>query len=224
MAVDLLNLPSLRVIELDDGAASGKGFVTVKAIVVGDTTHCPHCMGMRIHGHGVEERKVADTPLFGKPTKLIVQRKRFKCLDCDKTFSEPTPDLHDTRQATKRLVKFVQENGLRLTMAEVARQTGVAVDIVTGRIENPTIRSRLPRIDVLTARALAPLDKLIALAAPYLAADGTLLFLKGRGAEREVGEAEREWRFERELIPSSTDAAARIVRIWNLSPRREERS
>ncbi|MBX7259478.1 MAG: ISL3 family transposase [Candidatus Hydrogenedentes bacterium] len=126
MAVDLLNLPSLRVTELDDGAVSGKGFVTVKAVVVGDTTHCPHCLGVRIHGHGVEERKVADTPLFGKPTKLVVQRKRFKCLDCDKTFSEPTPDLHDTRQATKRLVKFVQENGLRLTMAEVARQTGLA--------------------------------------------------------------------------------------------------
>jgi len=128
---DLLNLASLQTVELDDGSASGTGYVTVTAVVVQDTSHCPHCLGTHFHRHGIEERKVADTPLFGKPAKLVIQRKRFRCLDCDRTFSESLPDLHPTRQATLRLVKYIEDHAQRLTMAEVARQTG---------LDNKTIR------------------------------------------------------------------------------------
>ena len=44
---------------------------------------------------------------------------------------EDSPDLHDKRQATKRLVAYVEVHGQRLTMAEVARQTGIDIKTVS---------------------------------------------------------------------------------------------
>lgn len=107
-------------------------------------------------------------------------------------------------------------------LREVARVTGVTVEIVTGRIENSTIQSTLGRFDVITARALAPLDRLLGLAVAYMAADGCALLLKGRDSAREVAEAARRWQFEFELLPSLTDADARIVAIRHLAKRAED--
>ncbi len=107
-------------------------------------------------------------------------------------------------------------------LREVARVTGVTVDITTGRIENSAIQSTLQRFDVITARALAPLDRLLGHAAEYMAVDGRALFLKGRDSPREVAEAARHWQFEYELLPSLTDADARIVAIRQLAIRAEE--
>lgn len=106
-------------------------------------------------------------------------------------------------------------------LREAARVTGVTVDIATGRIENSAIQSTLQRFDVITARALAPLDRLLGLAAVYIAADGCAFFLKGRDSRREVAEAARHWQFEFELLPSLTDAEARIVAIRHLAKRAE---
>jgi 16S rRNA (guanine527-N7)-methyltransferase len=107
-------------------------------------------------------------------------------------------------------------------LREAARIAGTSVDIATGRIENSAIRSKLQRFGVITARALAPLDRLLELADAYLAADGCALFLKGRDSEREVAEAARRWQFDVELLPSLTDADARIVRIRHLAKRAED--
>jgi 16S rRNA (guanine527-N7)-methyltransferase len=65
--------------------------------------------------------------------------------------------------------------------------------------------------DIVSARALAPLDKLIELALPLLKASGVGLFPKGRGVEAELASARRTFEFTYELVPSRTDAEAGIV-------------
>lgn len=94
-------------------------------------------------------------------------------------------------------------------LREAARAMGIAVAVEARRIETIT----LPPADVITARALAPLTQLLAFAA-RLRKEGTVcLFPKGLDVENELTEATKSWKIAYRLVPSITDAAARIVFI-----------
>ncbi len=98
-------------------------------------------------------------------------------------------------------------------LAEVARQTGISVEIHTARIEQIATQAMLEQVDVVSARALAPLVRLIPLSLPFFG-DATLgLFPKGREVESELADARASWDFDVETTPSLTDADARIVTI-----------
>jgi len=73
-------------------------------------------------------------------------------------------------------------------------------------------------VEVVTARAVAPLDRLLGFARPYLARGAIGLFLKGQGVEAEIAEARRHWRFELEVIRSRSDAGGRILKVSRLAP------
>ena len=101
-------------------------------------------------------------------------------------------------------------------LREVARQTGVSVDILSRRAESArtSVNKDLPRI--VSARALAPLDRLLDLAEPLCPPGTTLLFPKGREVAQELQLAESRWRFQVALVPSVTDTHGRIAVITNL--------
>lgn len=74
--------------------------------------------------------------------------------------------------------------------------------------------------DVISARALAPLNDLIGLARPLAGPDTVYLFPKGRQAEDELTEARRYWTLPTaEMLPSRTDPAARILLLRGLEPK-----
>jgi len=100
-------------------------------------------------------------------------------------------------------------------LGEVIRKTGLAtvmsVDILCTRIEIAATRGMIESADIVSARALAPLDKLIELALPLLKPSGICLFPKGRGVEAELASARRSFAFEYELVPSRTEPEAAVV-------------
>lgn len=65
---------------------------------------------------------------------------------------------------------------------------------------------------VVTARAFAPLNKLLGFAAPLLKGGVAGLFFKGRHYRDELTEARKHWTFESEVIPSQTGDGV-ILRI-----------
>ena len=75
----------------------------------------------------------------------------------------------------------------------------------------------LSPVDVVTARALAPMPRLLEYAQPLLRGSAVGLFLKGRDVERELEEARKSWRFEVSLSPSASDPEGRIVSLKRLS-------
>jgi 16S rRNA (guanine527-N7)-methyltransferase len=103
-------------------------------------------------------------------------------------------------------------------LREVARQTALAsvVDICHARIEIASTQIRVGLVDVVTARALAPLHKLLGLCQPFFGPSTVALLLKGREAEREAEDASADWQFEAKLVPSVTDSEARIAVITKL--------
>lgn len=110
-------------------------------------------------------------------------------------------------------------------LREVARATGIApsvsVEILNERIEKVATQDRIGSAEVVSARALASLDRLIAYAEPWLAKGATGLFLKGRGVEAELAEAEKSWHLDREVVPSVTDPDARIVVVRSIGAETE---
>ena len=104
-------------------------------------------------------------------------------------------------------------------LREVARHVAVPVDILPVRIEAAATRASLRGVSVVSARALAPMPRLLALAKPFYAAHTVGLFLKGREAARELQAAELEWNFASELVPSLTDPDSRVAVVRDLQPR-----
>ncbi|MEM1391296.1 MAG: 16S rRNA (guanine(527)-N(7))-methyltransferase RsmG [Pseudomonadota bacterium] len=97
-------------------------------------------------------------------------------------------------------------------LAEASRALGISVNIVRQRIEDVDSL----QADVVSARALAPLDLLCSYASRHLSPGGICLFLKGKSLQDEVDQADKSWRMQRELIASRSDPEGVIVRIKDL--------
>lgn len=94
-------------------------------------------------------------------------------------------------------------------LREAARITETPITIHHTRVET----LELPGIDIITARALAPLSELLALAKPHLQPHSFCLFPKGKNYSIEVEEARRQWRFEAIATPSKTAESAVILTL-----------
>lgn len=119
-------------------------------------------------------------------------------------------------------------------LAEVVRGTGlggsITVEIAKQRIETLSIQGSLATqgtfagAEVVTARALAPLSRLFVLAQPLMGPTSVALFLKGRDAETEIGDARRNWQFDCRLNASRTDSSGQIVEVRGLEAKTEGQS
>ena len=73
--------------------------------------------------------------------------------------------------------------------------------------------------DVITARAVAPLDELVAMTRHLSHAATTWVFPKGRRVDSELEVLRRSWHCDVLSEPSVTDPEARIVILRNLKPK-----
>ena len=97
-------------------------------------------------------------------------------------------------------------------LSTVSRETDVPMKIEASRIEAVEPQN----VDIVSARALAPLVKLCAFAERHLAPDGAALFLKGGQYDAEIAEARRTWSFALDIRRSSTDPAGAILIMKDL--------
>lgn len=112
------------------------------------------------------------------------------------------------------VIHLVESNARKCAfLRDVSRATGATVEIHDTRIETLSGADTVLRADVISARALSPLERLLGQAAPFFGPDSRGLFLKGRNAEQEVRAARRRYAFEATLHPSRTEKSARIVEI-----------
>lgn len=98
-------------------------------------------------------------------------------------------------------------------LREVSRETGVPVVIRNARAEAVEPREA----DVVTARALAPLPKLLPIVHRHLAPDGIALLQKGARHAEELALARRHWQMEVDVLPSVTASDAVILRLRTLT-------
>ncbi len=118
--------------------------------------------------------------------------------------TERRPDINvvcvesDTRKAT--------------FLRTVVRETGLDAQVISKRIEDLAPLAA----KTVSARALAPLGRLLGYAQRHLAPGGKAIFLKGAGYEAEVAESLETWSFEMDTYPSKTDPSATILKLGDI--------
>lgn len=98
-------------------------------------------------------------------------------------------------------------------LREAARQTATTVTLHPRRIEEANV----PPAPLITARALAPLPRLLAWCTPHLAEGGICLFPKGRTANDELLAAQTDWKFTLDRFTSPIDPSSTILRLSQIS-------
>lgn len=105
-------------------------------------------------------------------------------------------------------------------LREVARIALAPVVVHNTRIEALPARPA----DVVTARACAPLDKLLIMAQRLIGPQTTCLFLKGERAAEELTAAHRAWTMAASLHPSRSDPRGVIVALEQIARQADGRA
>ena len=100
-------------------------------------------------------------------------------------------------------------------LTEVVTKLDLPATVHNERAENLDLA-----VDIVTARACAPLVRLLGYARPYFRSGATGLFLKGQDVAAEMSEAAGAWEFTADVIPSKSDERGRIVRVKSLGRER----
>jgi 16S rRNA (guanine527-N7)-methyltransferase len=114
-------------------------------------------------------------------------------------------------------VHLVEANARKCAfLRQAAAAMGLPVTIHPRRIEQMAPQP----FDVVTALALAPLARLLGLAERFVGPGTLCLFLKGRGVEGELIEAQKTWRMVVRRRPSLSDPAGTILDVGAIARER----
>ena len=117
--------------------------------------------------------------------------------------------LKDTPDAHVWLVDSLQKRCKFLQY--IVDELELPATVIWGRAEEQELE-----VVIVTARAVASLDKLVGYAQPYLSLGAQALFLKGEKAEQELIDARKVWHLDAELSVSRSDPRGRIVTVRTL--------
>jgi 16S rRNA (guanine527-N7)-methyltransferase len=113
-------------------------------------------------------------------------------------------------------VHLIESDGRKCAfLQEAARATEAAVTLHRARVEAVAPLAA----DAITARALAPLSQLLDLAERFLAPHTICVFPKGRGAEEELTQAQKNWMMSITRTASVTDSDATVLKLEGISRR-----
>jgi 16S rRNA (guanine527-N7)-methyltransferase len=111
-------------------------------------------------------------------------------------------------------VELVESDGGKCAfLREAARITGTAITVHNCRADAVPPHP----VAVVTARACAPLARLLPLAQPFLGPDSICLFLKGERVAAELTAARKAWRMTASLDPSRSDPRGIVLRLKQVS-------
>ena len=115
-------------------------------------------------------------------------------------------------------------NRARVTLFEATAKKCAFLAEVAGKLGlNPKIRNtRMEEagyapFDVVTARACAPLNRLLGFAQHFAGPRSICLFLKGQNVGSELTEARKSWKMEALQHPSLTDPSGTVLEVRELS-------
>ena len=102
-------------------------------------------------------------------------------------------------------------------LAEALRQMGVKGFVHTQRLEQRKLLKDLPQVQLVTARAFAPLSELLGYAEPFFARGATGLFHKGQDVDTELTESAKSWNITAQKHSSLTDSQAVILEVKEIA-------
>ena len=121
--------------------------------------------------------------------------------------------IHAAQEQNGQHVTLVESNGKKCNfLRAVIRELGLPASVMQARAEN----IRPQPYDIITARAFAPLPKLLTYSAPFWSETTIGIFPKGERWQDEVKAAQTYWCFKLESEPSQTDENAKTLLVRGL--------
>lgn len=116
----------------------------------------------------------------------------------------------------KSHILMVESAGKKASFLKtVIRELSLPASVTSQRAEDIPPKA----YDIISARAFAPLDRLLNYAQPFWGEDTIGLFLKGGNVQDELTEADKSWTYSKYVIPSLSDSTGCILKITGLSPK-----
>lgn len=120
--MDILNLANWTVLDVQETHDDYRMTVEYQSEMVA----CSHCGVIdSFYRFGKVSQLVMDLPIHAKRVGLNVQRQRYKCKACGRTFVQALPDVDDRRAATKRLIVYIESESLKRTFTGISHDVGV---------------------------------------------------------------------------------------------------
>jgi len=111
-------------------------------------------------------------------------------------------------------VTLVESAGKKASFLKtVIRELNLPAKVISERAEDLPVKPYV----VVSARALAPLDRLLTYAQPFWGRETIGLFLKGQNVEDELTTANKSWRYNVEISPSQSDSTGCVLKITGLT-------
>lgn len=119
---------------------------------------------------------------------------------------------------SSRIVHLIEADSRKCAfLRQVAIETGILAQVT---VHNARAEKLPPfPVDVVTARALAPLDTLIGMVAPFVSPGGRCLLHKGQKSDAELTRARKLWHMRVARHQSLTEPGATILIISQLRPK-----
>lgn len=145
--MDLLGLPNFRVLVVDEHTHD----FHFQVGLITPPLQCVHCGHHKLHCHERKSQLFMDLPIRGKRVGITVQRHRFLCCACRRTFFEPVPHMNESHFMTNRLISYIQQEALRRTFVSIADETGLVESTIRALFSEfaATIQPRFPDNELL---------------------------------------------------------------------------
>ncbi len=121
-----LGLPGVMVLEVKEE----EHWIEVLAQYREQEADCPRCGRATWQVHQWHLQRKRDARLWKKPVWLALWKRRFRCRNCRKVFTEPDPVCGARRRTTARLRDTVAGWASEATVRAVARVEGVSEGLV----------------------------------------------------------------------------------------------
>src|SRR5579884_3134572 len=112
-----LDLPAFRILRQE---VQADGTIEVEVIGINERAACPHCQRMCVKVHDTRLRRKRDVPLREHRVVVVLQKRRFKCFGCRRSFTEPDSACGRYRRTTVRLRQEIGEQATSQPNAHVA--------------------------------------------------------------------------------------------------------
>jgi transposase len=144
----LLNLPEVIV-----ESSLQEGQVLILSVSrTGKSAICSQCGKRSSHLHQNQKHLVKDLPMGDKEVILNVNRRRFKCKKCQKTFSEKLDFVGEKKGYTHRYAANIAKQVINSDVSNVAQNNGLTDEEVSSMVKD--VAKKVMPIDVKNLKRL----------------------------------------------------------------------
>ena len=145
--MNLLGLTDYHILAIDEDEHD----FHIQAGSISSPSCCAYCGHNKLYKHEIKPQLYLDIPIRGKRVGIRIQRKRYRCCECRRTFFETLPYMHEYHFMTERLVNYIRSEALRRTFTSIADEVGVDEKLIRILFSEFTsaVQPRFPETELL---------------------------------------------------------------------------